>query len=146
MRGQPRGALRQGPAGLGGGAKDAVLGVTVNGHAYGLFGPGGSTWSGLDGATFVNEAGGRPYFSVALLPDERPATLERFRRYAYSHVTGHARGVPGGGRRGEGRLPLHRQAVGGRGDRHALRALPAPVEVRERPADRDDLRLGGAAS
>lgn len=70
-----------------GSAKDPVLGVTVNGHHYGLFGAGGSTWSGLDGTTFVNEAGGRDYFSVALLPDNRPETLARFRRHAHSAVT-----------------------------------------------------------
>jgi endoglucanase Acf2 len=68
-------------------AKDAVLGITVNGHHYGLFGATGSTWSGLDGTTFVNEAGGKSYFSVALLPDSQPATLAWFRKYAYSHVT-----------------------------------------------------------
>ena len=65
----------------------AVLGLTVNGHHYGLFGPSGSTWTGLEGTTFVNLARGKPYFSLALLPDNQPATLAWFRKYAYSHVT-----------------------------------------------------------
>ncbi len=69
-------------------AVEPVLGVTANGHHYGLFGPAGSTWSGLDGATFTNRAGGKPYFSVALLPDNQPQTLAAFRRFAYNHVTG----------------------------------------------------------
>ncbi len=69
-----------------GGDGDVVLGITINGHHYGLFGPSGSTWSGLDGAKFVNNAGGKDYFSVALLPDNKPETLTLFRRYAYNHV------------------------------------------------------------
>ena len=67
--------------------KDPVLGVTAGGNHYGLFGPTGSTWSGLGGATFTNHAHGKPYFSLALLPDNRPETLALFRRYAYNHVT-----------------------------------------------------------
>ena len=70
-----------------GGAKDAVLGVTVNNHHYGLFGATGSTWEGIETATLVNKANGKVYFSVALLPDNRPETLATFKTYAYSHVT-----------------------------------------------------------
>ena len=64
-----------------------VLGITVNGHHYGLFGPSGSTWSGLGGTTLVNDAKGKDYFAVALLPDNRPQTLAIFRKYAHNHVT-----------------------------------------------------------
>jgi endoglucanase Acf2 len=71
-----------------GSEKDAVLGVTVKGNHYGLFGPAGSTWSGLDGLVFTNKAGGKNYFSVALLPDNKPETLELFKRYAHNHVVG----------------------------------------------------------
>jgi endoglucanase Acf2 len=70
-----------------GDAKSPVLGVTVNGHHYGLFGATGSTWEGLDGQRFTNKSGGKPYFSLALLPNNEPSTLDVFRRYAYSHVT-----------------------------------------------------------
>lgn len=66
--------------------QDAVLGVTVKGNHYGLFGPAGSTWSGLDGSVFTNNSGGKAYLSVALLPDNKPATLEMFKRYAHNHV------------------------------------------------------------
>jgi endoglucanase Acf2 len=69
-----------------GSATDAVLGVTVKGNHYGLFGPTGSSWSGLEGAVFTNKAAGKNYFSVALLPDDKPATLALFKRYAYNHV------------------------------------------------------------
>jgi len=70
-----------------GGAADRVLGVTANGHHYGLFGAAGSTWTGLDSPVFTNHAGGKPHFSVALLPDNQPRTLAAFRSYAYNHVT-----------------------------------------------------------
>ena len=46
----------------------------------------GSTWKGLDGSTFTNEAGGKKYFAVALLPDNSEKTLELFKKFAYSHV------------------------------------------------------------
>ncbi|NQW99968.1 glycoside hydrolase family 81, partial [bacterium] len=67
-------------------AKDPVLGITVRGNHYGLFGPTGSTWSGLDGSAFTNVAPGKPYLSVALLPDDKPETLALFKRYAHNHV------------------------------------------------------------
>ena len=68
-------------------ADEPVLGVTADGQHYGLFGPTGSTWTGLDSPTFTNRAGGKPYFAVALLPDNQPGTLAAFRKYAYNHVT-----------------------------------------------------------
>ena len=70
-----------------GGARGATLGVTVAGRHYGLFGPAGSTWSGLAGRTFVNDPRGKRHFSLAVLPDNRPATLKLFQRYAHNHVT-----------------------------------------------------------
>jgi endoglucanase Acf2 len=67
-------------------AKDAVLGVTIRGNHYGLFGPTGSTWTGLDSEVLTNVAPGKPYLSVALLPDDKPETLALFKRYAYNFV------------------------------------------------------------
>lgn len=64
----------------------AVVGVTVNGHDYGLFGPTDSTWSGLDGKTFQNASDGRGYFSIGILPDKEPTTLALFAEYAHNHV------------------------------------------------------------
>jgi len=69
-----------------GNAKTPVLGVTVAKRHYGLFGPTGSTWSGLKQRTFVNHSAAKAYFSLAVLPDNRPATLKLFGRYAYNHV------------------------------------------------------------
>jgi endoglucanase Acf2 len=62
-----------------------VLGITVKGRHYGLFGPTGSTWN-VGAGKFVNNAPGKPYFSLAVLPDATPATLALFKKYAYAHV------------------------------------------------------------
>jgi len=84
--GDPVITFDQAPQIWAGSDKDAVLGVTVKGNHYGLFGPTGSTWSGLDRLVFSNLAAGKNYLSVALLPDNTPETLALFKRYAYSHV------------------------------------------------------------
>ncbi len=63
-----------------------ILGVTIKGHHYGLFGPSGSRWSGLVTAELTNQAAGKPYFSLAALPDDAPATLALFAKYAHAHV------------------------------------------------------------
>jgi endoglucanase Acf2 len=70
-----------------GSASNSVLGVTINGRHYGLFGATGSSWTGWGESALTNAAGGKPYFAVALLPDAKPETLALFRRYAYNHVT-----------------------------------------------------------
>lgn len=70
-----------------GNAGSKVLGITVNGRHYGLFGPEGSTWTGIGTNVLINNLGGKNYFSVALLPDNSEETLKKFTHYAYSHVT-----------------------------------------------------------
>lgn len=85
--GQPVVTLAQNPRLWAGSAREAVLGITVNGHHYGLFGPTGSSWAGLGGRTWTNLNNGKSWFSVAVLPDDRPETLARFQRHAYNHVT-----------------------------------------------------------
>ena len=50
-----------------GNAKNAVLGVTINGKAYGFFGPSGCEWSGLEGTSLVCNMKAKNYFSAALL-------------------------------------------------------------------------------
>ena len=67
--------------------RDAVLGITVGEHHYGLFGPSRSTWIGPGGRELINDGKGKDYFAIALLPDSRPETLALFRKYAYNHVT-----------------------------------------------------------
>ncbi len=69
-------------------ASSSVLGITVNGHNYGLFGPSGSSWSGLGTTTLTNDLQGKQYFSLAALPDNSASTLQAFQNYAYSFVTG----------------------------------------------------------
>ena len=69
-----------------GSAGDAALGITANGHHYGLFGASGTTWSGRESTTFVNDARGKDYFAVAVLPDDKPQTLALFGKYAHNHV------------------------------------------------------------
>jgi endoglucanase Acf2 len=71
-----------------GDARGAVLGVTMNGAHYGLFGPTGSTWEGIGAKVLTNRAAGeKRYFSLAVLPEAGEKALGLFRRYAYAHVT-----------------------------------------------------------
>jgi endoglucanase Acf2 len=65
---------------------DAVLGLTVAGHAYGVFGPTKSRWT-HSGTSFTSDLAGSDYFSVAVLPDAKRETLELFRTHAYAFVT-----------------------------------------------------------
>ncbi|MGI9467151.1 MAG: glycosyl hydrolase [Rubripirellula sp.] len=66
---------------------DSVMGITVRGNHYGIFGADGSSWDGLGSSTFTNEST-RDYFSVALLPDGSERTLRMFAGYAHNHVVG----------------------------------------------------------
>jgi endoglucanase Acf2 len=86
--GTPRIVFPAVPAIWSGNANTPVLGVTINGRHYALFGPTGSTWTGIGTNVLVNNLGGRNYFSVAVLPDNSTATLAKFQQYAYSFVTG----------------------------------------------------------
>ncbi|AEI44538.1 glycosyl hydrolase [Paenibacillus mucilaginosus] len=70
-----------------GSAGSSVLGITIEGAHYGLFGPTGSTWSGIGTNALTNALNGKTYFSIAALPDNTAATLNKFKQYAYSHVT-----------------------------------------------------------
>jgi endoglucanase Acf2 len=63
-----------------------VLGLTVAGRHYGVFGPSGSDWEGF--TTLTSSLGREDYFSVALLPDATADTFARFRARAYAFVTG----------------------------------------------------------
>ncbi len=85
--GNPAITFSKPPQAWSGTGNDAVLGITANGHHYGLFGASGSTWSGLGGTNFVNDGKGKDYFAVAVLPDNRPETLALFHQHAYRHVT-----------------------------------------------------------
>ncbi len=66
----------------------ATVGLTVNGKAYGLFGPTGSRWAEGAGRELVCELNGRGYCSIALLTGPDLRTLRLFDRHAHAHVTG----------------------------------------------------------
>ena len=70
-----------------GSASSSVLGITMEGAHYALFGPTGSTWSGIGTTSLTNNLNGKNYFSIAVLPDNTATTLNKFKQYAYSHVT-----------------------------------------------------------
>lgn len=84
--GTPRLVFSSVPRVWSGDAQSATLGVTVNGRHFGLFAPSGSTWRGFGSKEFICDNAGKEYFSVAVLPDKEPATIERFRRVAHAHV------------------------------------------------------------
>ncbi|NLD47805.1 MAG: glycoside hydrolase [Clostridiaceae bacterium] len=64
------------------------LAVKVNNNYYGLFAPGGSTWSGIGTNTMkCNLPSGKNYFSIALLPDNSEGTFNFFKQYAYTFIT-----------------------------------------------------------
>lgn len=65
----------------------ATLGISVGDRHYGIFAPAGSSWTGLDGKKWSAETKGKGYFSIAVLPDNQPATLSLFQKYAHAHVT-----------------------------------------------------------
>lgn len=70
-----------------GGEREAALGLRAGRSCYGLFAPAGSTWSGAGSARLQAGMNGKTYFSIALLPDDRPETFALFRRHAFAFVT-----------------------------------------------------------
>jgi endoglucanase Acf2 len=63
-----------------------ILGVTINGNNYALFGPSGATWTGAGTTTFsCTLPSGKLYFSLALLPSQ--AALATYTTYAYAFPT-----------------------------------------------------------
>jgi endoglucanase Acf2 len=59
-----------------------VLGVSIAGNSYGLFGPPGSSWTLAGNTLTCNLPGGTNYFSVAILPNQ--AALSVFASRAFS--------------------------------------------------------------
>lgn len=83
--GNPKLSFYTPPTVWSGSSSTPVLGITMAGAHYGLFGATGSTWSGIGTGTLTNN--GSTYFSIAVLPDNSQQTLNKFAQYAYSHVT-----------------------------------------------------------
>ncbi|MBI5169144.1 MAG: carbohydrate-binding protein [Candidatus Eisenbacteria bacterium] len=65
--------------------QSGTLGLTIQGRHYGIFAPTGSTWTGT--GPLQSSLNGQTYLSIALLPDNQPATLQLFRKHAYAFVT-----------------------------------------------------------
>lgn len=86
--GEPVVLFKAPPTVIAGDEKSAVLVVKVATRIYGLYAPSGSTWSGLGSTRLTAQTRGKTYFAVAVLPDEKPATLELFKTCAYNHITG----------------------------------------------------------
>ena len=86
--GEPAVLFKSAPTVISGNERSATLVVKVADRIYGLYAPAGSTWSGLGSTRLVAQTRGKSYFSVAVLPDEQPSTLELFQACAYNHVTG----------------------------------------------------------
>ncbi|MFC6954227.1 glycosyl hydrolase [Halorubellus litoreus] len=64
-----------------------VLGVEVNGHAYGLYAPSDATWSGKGTTELTSTLGSAGYLTVAVLPEATSTALADLEAYAYNHVT-----------------------------------------------------------
>ncbi|PAZ02120.1 MAG: hypothetical protein CAK89_07340 [Opitutia bacterium AMD-G3] len=86
--GEPVVLFKSPPAVIAGDDKSPTLVVKVADRIYGLYAPSGSTWSGLGSARLSALTRGKTYFSVAVLPDDKPGTLELFQACAHNHVTG----------------------------------------------------------
>ncbi|MDB5339270.1 MAG: glycoside hydrolase family 81 [Planctomycetaceae bacterium] len=86
LNGNPTLTFKAAPKVWSGSAQDAVVGFSVGKRHYAAFAPRGTTWLGLKGEKWTADTHGKDYFTVAVLPDNKPETLELFRNYAYSHV------------------------------------------------------------
>lgn len=65
--------------------KEGVIGLTINGHLYGIFAPQGSVWT-IGTNQLQSNLNNKNYYSVAILPDNSLGTLEVFRKHAYAFV------------------------------------------------------------
>ncbi len=63
-----------------------VVGLTINGHHYGIFAPAGTEWV-VKEQILQLDLKGKDYYSVAIMPDSNSATLEFFRQHAYAFIT-----------------------------------------------------------
>ncbi|WP_254273136.1 glycosyl hydrolase [Haloarcula marina] len=63
-----------------------VLGIEINGHAYGLYAPSGATWSGQGTTELTSALNGAGYLTVAALPEATSAALTELETYAYNFI------------------------------------------------------------
>jgi endoglucanase Acf2 len=64
-----------------------VLGIEINGHAYGLYAPSDASWSGQGSSEITSGLGSSSYLTVAALPEATSTALSEFEQYAYNFVT-----------------------------------------------------------
>lgn len=64
---------------------ESTIGATIRGSHYGFFAASDSQWTHLDEQDWKIQ-GEAPYFSIALLPDNTPATLALFASHAHNHI------------------------------------------------------------
>jgi endoglucanase Acf2 len=86
--GAPAVLFKSAPTILEGDGKSATLVVKVADRTYGLYAPAGSSWVGLGSTRLVAQTRGKTYFTVAVLPDDKPETRALFQSFAHTHVTG----------------------------------------------------------
>ncbi|MFC5368953.1 glycosyl hydrolase [Salinirubrum litoreum] len=63
-----------------------VLGVEIDGHAYGLYAPSGATWSGQGTTELTSTLNGAGYLTVAALPEATSTALSELETYAYNFI------------------------------------------------------------
>ena len=69
---------------------EETLGLSINGVHFGLFAPAGAVWKGIEKDRtdlLTSNLAGKNYWSIAILPDNQPATVEAFRKVAFAFVT-----------------------------------------------------------
>lgn len=66
--------------------KNAVGLTTDKGNNYGLFIPEGFKWNDLKSKTINANWAKHGFFSIAILPDKSPSTLDFFNNYAHNHI------------------------------------------------------------
>ncbi len=86
LNGNPTLSFKNAPKIWSGSAKDPAIGFSIGNKHYGVFVPAGSTWSDLSAAKWTADLHGKDFFSVALLPDDKPETLAWFAKHAHAHI------------------------------------------------------------
>jgi endoglucanase Acf2 len=86
--GEPRLQFAQPPRVWSGDPTTPTVGISIGGRHWGLFAPRGSSWQEEGDRAWRCRTNGKGYFSLALLPDDRPETLRLFARHAHAHVVG----------------------------------------------------------
>ena len=85
--GSPKLTFVEAPKVIHGDEGQAAVAIAIGQRLYGLFAPTGATWKGL-GTTTATCLTDKPYFTLAVLPDDTAETFALFRQHAHNHVVG----------------------------------------------------------